>query len=46
MKKIITLAIISSILTLSISACGSTSGGCDAYGSTQNTEKSQDLASK
>lgn len=45
MKKYITLTLIGALLTVIMASCGSSKGGCDAYGSTNNVENS-DLASK
>jgi len=47
MKKIWTLTLIGISLALVMTACGSSkgTGGCDAYGSVNQTENS-DLASK
>ncbi len=46
MKKILTLAIIGLVVTLALGSCGSTSGGCDAYGSSISAESSQDVAAR
>ena len=46
MKKILTLAIIGLVVTLTLGSCGSTSGGCDAYGSSINMESSEDIAAR
>jgi hypothetical protein len=46
MKKLFTLVMIGLVVTLTLGSCGSTSGGCDAYGSTENTATSKDLAVK
>jgi hypothetical protein len=46
MKKLFTLVIIGMVVTLTLGSCGSTSGGCDAYGSALDAQNSQDLAVK
>lgn len=46
MKKATTFTLAALLLTLVVSACGSSKGaGCDAYGKTE-TVKSSDLAAK
>jgi hypothetical protein len=46
MKKILTLTLVGMLLSLAMTACGSSKGGhCDAYGSVNQVENS-DLASK
>lgn len=46
MKKLLTLTLVGLILSLVMTACGSSQGGhCDAYGSVNQVENS-DLASK
>jgi hypothetical protein len=46
MKKILTLAIIALVVTLTMGSCGSTSGGCDAYGSSIQPNTTQDVAAR
>jgi len=46
MKKILTLTLVGMLLSLAMTACGSSKGGhCDAYGSVNQVENS-DIASK
>ena len=41
MKKVMTLSLAALLLTLVVSACGSSKGhGCDAYGKTNTTQVS------
>lgn len=44
MKKVLALLFVSALVSL-LTACGSSRGHCDAYGST-NTAQQSDLASK
>lgn len=46
MKKLLTMVIMAMVVTLTLGSCGSTSGGCDAYGSASDAQNSQDLAVK
>lgn len=47
MKKLMTLTLVGMLLTLVVSACGSSQGGhCDAYGSVDHVENNNDLAAK
>ena len=46
MKKLLTLVIIGLVVTLTLGSCGSTSGGCDAYGSATDSSNTKDLAIK
>lgn len=47
MKRFLALTATAAFLAVVATACGSSKGGhCDAYGSVDNVEQSNDLASK